>query len=418
MIATADERGIVLVCGDEGTVLRLLRDDLGVSSEFGVGSRIDALVGPDGHIKAALFLAEVRDRHAAYDWEIPILVGGQFLLLHFSGVTLDGGTLVMAAPSRAGLAHLNDESLMRINNEQANLLRTTAKELGLAREGAGGHHEDDYEELTRLNNELMNLQRELARKTADLQRYYDAAEEEQRIASHLMKQLVRADQLCDPLLRCWIEPAHSLSGDVIAAARTPAGVLHVLLADGTGHGLAASLNVLPIVDPFYAMTAKGLGVGTIASEVNDKMKRWLPVGRFVAAALIAYDPGQGMIEVWCGGVPPPFLIDGSGAVIHEFASRHVALGVLAPRDFRAQTEVIEVSGASQLIMCSDGATEAEGPDGTPFGNAGLLRALRDAPAGARLERLKQDLTVHFGGRPTVDDISVAIIDCARGARAL
>jgi len=32
--------------------------------------------------------------------------------------------------------------------------------------------------------------------------------------------------------------------------------------------------------------------------------------------------------------------------------------------------------------------------------------------------LKQDLTVHFGGRPTVDDISVAIIDCARGARAL
>jgi serine phosphatase RsbU (regulator of sigma subunit) len=416
MSVPGQERGIVLVCGDEGAILRLLRDDIGLPSGSGVGSRIDELVGPDGRDKAALFLAEVRDRHAAYDWEMPILVGGEFLPLHFSGVSIDGGALVMAALSRAGLAHLNDESLMRINSEQANLLRATAKELALARDGGAGHGAGAFEELSRLNNELVNVQRELAKKTAELQRYYDAAEEEQRIASHLMKQLVRADRLRDPLLRYWIEPARKLSGDLIAAARTPAGVLHVLLADGTGHGLAASLNVLPMVDPFYTMTAKGLGIGTIAVEVNGKLKRWLPVGRFVAAALVAYDPGQGTVEVWCGGVPPPFLVDGSGDVVHEFTSRHTALGVLQQQDFRPETEVVDLGGAYQLIVCSDGATEAEGPAGVPFGHDGLLRTLRDAPAGERLERLKHDLAQHCGGRPALDDISVVIVECTGAAR--
>jgi serine phosphatase RsbU (regulator of sigma subunit) len=305
---------------------------------------------------------------------------------------------------------------MRINSEQANLLRATAKELALARDGGAGHGAGAFEELSRLNNELVNVQRELAKKTAELQRYYNAAEEEQRIASHLMKQLVRADRLRDPLLRYWIEPARKLSGDLIAAARTPAGVLHVLLADGTGHGLAASLNVLPMVDPFYSMTAKGLGIGTIAVEVNGKLKRWLPVGRFVAAALVAYDPGQGTVEVWCGGVPPPFLVDGSGGVVHEFTSRHTALGVLQQQDFRPETEGVDLGGACQLIVCSDGATEAEGPAGVPFGNDGLLRTLRDAPAGERLERLKHNLAQHCGGRPALDDISVVIVDCTGAAR--
>ena len=226
-----------------------------------------------------------------------------------------------------------------------------------------------------------------------------------------MKQLVRADELRDPLLQYWIEPAHSLSGDLIATARTPAGVLHLMLADGTGHGLAASLNVLSIVDPFYAMTAKGLALGTIASEINGRIKRWLPVGRFVAAALIAFDPGRDVIEVWCGGVPPPFLLDVEGRMSHEFHSKHVAFDVLSTAEFSAETEVLPLDRPGQFILCSDGATEAEAADGTPFGNDGLLSTLRRVPAAQRLDHLKHDLATHLAGRRAIDDIAVAMVDC-------
>jgi hypothetical protein len=230
-----------------------------------------------------------------------------------------------------------------------------------------------------------------------------------------MSQLVRSDMLRDPLLAHWIEPAHNLSGDLVAAARTPGGVLHVLLADGTGHGLAASLNVLPAVDPFYAMTARGYGIGSIAREINTKLKLWLPVERFVAATLLSFDPRGRMIEVWSGGNPPPFLLDQRGRMVHEFSNMHLPLGVLAQADFDMRTERLQVDSGCQLVLCSDGAIEAQNAEGTQFGRDKLINALGKASAHGRLDRLKHALEGHFDGHPAHDDIAIAIIDCVQEA---
>jgi CheY-like chemotaxis protein/anti-sigma regulatory factor (Ser/Thr protein kinase) len=260
---------------------------------------------------------------------------------------------------------------------------------------------------------MLQMQRQLEQKSAELEVYYRAAEDEQRVAGHLMSQLVRSDMLRDPLLAHWIEPAHNLSGDLVAAARTPGGVLHVLLADGTGHGLAASLNVLPAVDPFYAMTARGYGIGTIAREINAKLKLWLPVERFVAATLVSFDPRERMVEVWSGGNPPPFLLDPRGRIVHEFSNMHLPLGVLAQSDFDSRTERLQADSDCQLVLCSDGAIEAQNADGSQFGRAGLIDTLRSAPAEGRLDCLKRALGGHFDGHPAHDDIAVAIINCVK-----
>lgn len=305
---------------------------------------------------------------------------------------------------------LRDE-LIRINNDQTNILRATVKELSVVEKRAQKRDDSVIEELTQLNNEMANLQRELARRNAELQRYRDAAEDEQRVAHHLMSRLVRIDMLRDPLLECWIQPAHNLSGDLITAARTPGGVLHVLLADGTGHGLPAALNVLPLVDPFYAMTEQGCGIAEIAREVNAKIYRWLPVGRFVAGALMAFDPARRQLEVWCGGIPAPFLVDRAGRLRFEFGAMHLPLGVASEERFDGSTQTLEVVERAQLVVCSDGTTEAIGRDGTPFGRERLLETLSVAPSSGRLDRLKAALAEHLDGRPASDDISVALIDC-------
>jgi len=53
-------------------------------------------------------------------------VDGALQPLHFAGARLEPGYLVVAACSRHGLGHLNEE-LMRINNEQTNVLRSRAR---------------------------------------------------------------------------------------------------------------------------------------------------------------------------------------------------------------------------------------------------------------------------------------------------
>lgn len=169
MSTTVSERGIVLVCAQDGTVQQVLRDDLGLSRGIHVGSALSEMVDAGVREKLGAFIAELHTRNAAYDWEITVPVDGVLLPLHFAGARIDvSGFLIVAAGSRLGLGDL-DEQLIRINNEQTNLIRATSKDLSCVVGKALKRDEAVYEELTRVNNEMANLQRELAKKNAELE---------------------------------------------------------------------------------------------------------------------------------------------------------------------------------------------------------------------------------------------------------
>ena len=97
----------------------------------------------------------------------------------------------------------------------------------------------------------------LAEANHALEDYRATEEEEKRIAKQLLDRLVRTDPSLAGRVSHWILPARYFSGDVVAVTRTPNDRVHILLADGTGHGLAAALGALPSVEPFYAMSEKG-----------------------------------------------------------------------------------------------------------------------------------------------------------------
>jgi serine phosphatase RsbU (regulator of sigma subunit) len=105
------------------------------------------------------------------------------------------------------------------------------------------------------------------------------------------------------------------------------------------------------------------------------------------------DARAGRFEVWCGGMPPPVVLDRAGRLLHEFTSMHLALGVLDVQEFDARTESFQFDGPGQLIKCSDGATEAESADGKQFGRARLLRTPSAAPPDERLARLRAAIGV-------------------------
>jgi two-component system, HptB-dependent secretion and biofilm response regulator len=59
----------------------------------------------------------------------------------------------------------------------------------------------------------------------------------------------------------------------------------VLVGDLTGHGLVASIGTVPIAEVFYGITDKGFSIPELIAEINDKTRRILPIGRFLAAAV-------------------------------------------------------------------------------------------------------------------------------------
>jgi CheY-like chemotaxis protein/anti-sigma regulatory factor (Ser/Thr protein kinase) len=255
----------------------------------------------------------------------------------------------------------------------------------------------------------IEIQREVEQKTRELEEYYYVAENDMRITSHIMQRMTEPEKLKDPALEYWLQPTAQCSGDLICAARTPGGILHLMLADGTGHGLAAAMDVIPLPQIFYAMTAIAYSIGNIAAEMNAKIKSLLPVDHFIAAILIAVDPNNRTIEVWNGGNPTCWILNGRGDLVHSVRSKHLPIGILQVDTFDASTETIRFSAGYRIFAFSDGLPDAGNANGTELGLDSILAVLRKASPQDCMERLKQLVASHTQNTRTHDDISVAII---------
>ncbi len=244
---------------------------------------------------------------------------------------------------------------------------------------------------------------------------YRARIEEETVAARaFIERFTAIDKISDPRVRFLLKPAENFSGDLIAFARSPDNGLHVLLADSAGHGLTAALAVIPITKPFYQMTAKGFDITAILLEINCRVREYLPLPRFVAAAMLSINPDTGVIQVWNGGLPSALLLDSDGIqVVHSFESRHLPLGVLDSDKFDAGLEYYMLADRScHLLLCSDGATEIKVDDGRMLGQSGLLREAQQQSSSVPLfDRVVGAIENHLAGQPPVDDIALIMVDC-------
>lgn len=254
------------------------------------------------------------------------------------------------------------------------------------------------------------LQRKARGYADELASWRAEAEEQNRLGAHVMARLTDADGLRDPMLRFFNLPADTFSGDLLCAARAPGEVLNVMLADATGHGLAAALSAMPLTQAFYSMTAKGFPLSSIAEELNRKLKTLLPADRFVAATLASVDVRNQTVEVWNGGNPDALFVNYAGVSVMRWVSAHPPLGILPEALFAGETETVVFHEPGDLLLCSDGLIEAEDAGGVWLGMAGVVGLLGRGDADARrFERLRRGVEAHLGGARGRDDISCMMV---------
>ena len=238
------------------------------------------------------------------------------------------------------------------------------------------------------------------------------SEEEQQAAHEFMSRLLALDKIKDPLVKFHLQAAEIFSGDLIAAARTPAGNLYIMLADSTGHGLTAALAVMPVLQSFHAMVSKGFSIGALAGEINRKIREYLPTNRFVAAVIVELDSKNRRLSVWNGGCPPAVLVNSDGAVVSQFHSNHLPLGILNPSHFSDEVAHYHYGNQHyQLLLCSDGAIDSAEPGSMELGLSHLLQVARSEKTGDRLSGMVRMLEQKLEGKPAHDDIALILVDC-------
>ncbi len=175
--------GLALICNPDGTIEKVIRDELGLVQSVQPGQLLTLLVDRGSLAKTLSFLAELQKKGAVFDWELNVLVNGEATTLHFAGGVVEEKLIIVGAKTSSDVFRLYQE-LMKINNEQINALRMETKE---RTELSTTHLERDsdlYDQISRLNNELINLQRELAKKNSELERLNEMKNQFLGMAAH------------------------------------------------------------------------------------------------------------------------------------------------------------------------------------------------------------------------------------------
>ncbi len=256
---------------------------------------------------------------------------------------------------------------------------------------------------------IAGMQRQLMEQAATLAQYRDAQLTEQELASALIGNIVRRDSLDDPSIGWEVLPSELFSGDVVAAARGPEGKLYTMLGDATGHGLTASVSLIPALQVFYGMVRKALPLTEMVREINGRLKDLLPVGRYLAATLMVMDERVRCAEVWNGGMPPALLFDAQGDLCRTFDSAHLPLGIVRDDEFDGTCMSFGWEAACEVVFFSDGVLEAEDAHGRPFGIDRLSASLRASAPGTRASRVMHELSAHLGDTAATDDASILTV---------
>lgn len=243
-----------------------------------------------------------------------------------------------------------------------------------------------------------------------LERYRENAEGELHLARNLIQHMIKRDGLKDSSLEWYILPSAKFSGDIVASTRQNAERMYILFADASGHGLAAAISGIPVLQVFYAMAAKGVPVGEIALEMNRKLKEYLPMGRYLATQLLCVDFATRTVEIWNGGMPTGVILSNGVPISSDvLGSRQLPLGVAPTELFDATATTLTWSEPTRLILVSDGLIEATDPHDEAFGMHRLIQtASRRAGAGV-VAPILHALRTHLKGAPAHDDVSILSI---------
>lgn len=212
----------------------------------------------------------------------------------------------------------------------------------------------------------------------------------------------------DAVVSVWYRPMEQVAGDAYFCRVLPGGVLHLVVIDVTGHGIAAAL--LCSMVKLALSVSQAERAADLIGDVNRVLTPQLPEGRYIAMVVASYDPSTGEVELAHGGIPPSLIVETSQGTCREVGARGLPIGV----DEDAIYESVSLSMASGdvLLLTSDGLTESSNREGERYGVERMGQALLEA--GAEEERsvgaiLEEDLIGFLDGKRINDDVTVLAI---------
>jgi sigma-B regulation protein RsbU (phosphoserine phosphatase) len=192
-------------------------------------------------------------------------------------------------------------------------------------------------------------------------------------------------------------------GDYYQVLPQPDGRWLLLVADVSGHGVAAAVGMAMLHTLLHARPDANASPAAVLAYLNRHLRGVAPDGMFATAFAGVYEPAARRLTYSLAGHPLPLLRRRSRAVVELERTAGLPLGILEDGDWAERD--VTLSPGDALLLFTDGIVEATNVAGEMFGTKLLADAVRLAPVRAR--RLVQHVEWHFqhyrGDSPDLDD---------------
>ena len=208
-------------------------------------------------------------------------------------------------------------------------------------------------------------------------------------------------------LHALTRPCQTVGGDYYDVIALPGGRYGFTVADVSGKGLPAAMMAVMLQGAFDAVAAGDPNLEELFQRVNDYLCERTPSEMYATLFYGVLDPA-GRFDFVNAAHPAPLVLRASGEVT-LLGSSNFPIGMFP--DIRFTMQTAQLQPGDQVVIFSDGVTEAQNTSRDFFGEARLkefLEASPELPVQETCGRIVEAVE-HFAGlAPQADDITVVI----------
>ncbi|WP_172327413.1 PP2C family protein-serine/threonine phosphatase [Mangrovicoccus sp. HB161399] len=265
---------------------------------------------------------------------------------------------------------------------------------------------------------LLRHEQLLLQRSAVLARAKERIEDDLRAAADAQRRLLPPahKDVAGCKFHSAFKPSNILSGDMFGYYRICEGFTAFYAIDVAGHGVHASLMSVALghlltSELFRAHSFDGAGhpdPAALVSVLSDRFYREDGTEYFTMfCGMIEH--GADRLHYCQAGYPSPYMLTRGGSV-RQVGTGGFPVALLAGVPF--ETSVTSFAADEFLVLCSDGAMEAENRFGEPFDEMRVKAALAEAAAAPETipDGVVSALERWRGGRTLDDDLTVLVCE--------
>lgn len=208
-------------------------------------------------------------------------------------------------------------------------------------------------------------------------------------------------------LHALTRPCQTVGGDYYDVVALPRGRFGLTVADVSGKGLPAAMMSVMLQGAFDAVAAGDPDLEELFQRVNDYLCERTPSEMYATLFYGVLDP-SGRFDFVNAGHPAPLVLR-SGGEVNLLDSSNFPIGMFSGAKFTRQT--VDLKPGDEVVIFSDGVTEAQNTSRDFFGDARLKEFLEGCPGLPVQEmcgRIVEAVENFAGLAPQADDITVVL----------